>query len=214
MNVLYPIFLKLKDKPVIVVGGGKVAYRKVKSLLNAGAKITVVSPELDQDLRDLVEGDKITYLQREYQAGDLKNACLVIAATGDQRVNRQIWQEAERKNLLVNVVDDPEQCNFYVPAVYRNGDLSIAISTQGKAPLLAKFIRQYLEKILDNGFAQVVELVARRREQLKRELPHDADRRQLLLKEFTDKMIKELEIDFIEVCGINDSGQDEQNHLS
>lgn len=143
---LYPVFLKLANKECLVIGGGKVAFRKATTLLESGALITVISPEIIKNFNNLIVGKKIKHINRKYINGDLKNFYLVIAATNSRRTNREIYKEAQKENILINCADDPENSDFYVPSVAQKGDLQIAISTSGKSPLLAKKTRESLEK--------------------------------------------------------------------
>lgn len=138
----YPLFLDLTGQPVVIIGAGKVAARKIRSLLAAGARVTVISPKsyrLPKNVR---------WLKRRYRPGDLAGARLVIAATNDLEVNRQVCAEAKRRRQLVNCVTPPLAGNFFVPAVARRAGIAIAISTDGRSPALAKRLRQELEQFL------------------------------------------------------------------
>jgi precorrin-2 dehydrogenase/sirohydrochlorin ferrochelatase len=142
----YPLFLDLAGQPVVVIGAGNVAARKIRSLLNAGARVTVISPEA----RRLPKS--IRWLRRRYRRGDLAGARLVIAATDDLRVNELICAEAKRRGQLVNCVAPPSAGNFHVPALARRGGIAIAISTDGQSPSLAKRLRQELEQFLRDRY--------------------------------------------------------------
>jgi precorrin-2 dehydrogenase / sirohydrochlorin ferrochelatase len=131
---LYPVFLDIRGKLCVVVGGGRVARRKVKGLLAAGAEVRVVSPKVDSRLAALARDGEIEWLARAYTEGDLDNAFLVFAATDDRRTQELICLHAAAARQLVNVVDDPGRCNFHVPSSFRRGDLTIAVSTSGKSP--------------------------------------------------------------------------------
>ena len=141
----YPLFLELNGQPVIVVGAGKVATRKVRTLLAAGANVTVIAPVATPALRRL---KKISWLRRRYQTGDLRGARLVVAATDDLAVNRQVCAEAHRRQQLVNCAAPPDAGNFIVPSIVRHGAFTIAISTGGASPAAAKALRQKLERSL------------------------------------------------------------------
>lgn len=130
----------------MVVGGGRVAARKVKGLLASEASVRVVSPDLGADLDALARGGAIKWSARSYRSDDLEGAFLVIAATDDEAVQKQVFIDAEKKRLLVNVADVPARCNFILPALLRRGDLCLAVSTGGKSPALAKVLRKELEK--------------------------------------------------------------------
>lgn len=140
----YPIFLDLKGRKVLVVGGGAVASRKIDTLLEYGAIVQVVSIDLDDALKELIESARITYLGKEFRDDHLSGMFLVIAATDNPDLNHQISDAAEEKGILVNAVDQPADCNFIVPSIVKKGDLTIAVSTSGKSPALAKKIRKEL----------------------------------------------------------------------
>ena len=141
----YPLFLELTGQPVTVVGAGKVATRKVRTLLAAGANVTVIAPVATPALRRL---KTVRWLRRRYQSGDLHGARLVVAATDDLAVNRQVCAEASRRRQLVNCAAPPDAGNFIVPAIVRHGAFTIAISTGGASPAAAKALRQKLERSL------------------------------------------------------------------
>jgi len=164
----YPVSLNIKDRKCVVVGGGEVALRKVKALLEHGAMVTVISPNLIPELVQLAEHGEITALNREYQAGDLKDSFLAIAATGDSDTNRQIVREAKNKAVLVNVVDDAENSDFIVPSCLRRGDVTIAVATAGRSPALARKIRARLEEKFGEEYAALALFVDEVRTGLKR----------------------------------------------
>jgi len=142
----YPICLDLQARPCIVVGGGRVAERKVLGLLSCSAQVTVISPDLTDELRRLHNEGTIGWINRVFQAGDLKQAFLVIAATDDDETQQMVYDEAVVHDILLNVADVPKRCNYILPATVRQGDLIIAISTAGKSPALARKLRMELEK--------------------------------------------------------------------
>lgn len=142
----YPVNLALKDRNCLVVGGGRVGTRKVRTLLECGARVTVISPEATPELEELAGQGQIQWHTRDYRASDLDNTFLVIGATDDQRLNRKIHQDAELARRLCNIADQPDLCNFILPATMRQGDLMISVSTGGKSPAFAKHLRQQLEK--------------------------------------------------------------------
>jgi precorrin-2 dehydrogenase/sirohydrochlorin ferrochelatase len=168
----YPVNLVgLADRRCIVVGGGEVAQRKVESLLEAGAeRVVVISPRLTHKLRALSEAKRIEHRPRGYRQGDLGGAFVVIAATHDPEVNRDVWQEAQGRRLLINVVDDPQRCNFFVPSVVRRGDLTISISTGGQDPALSARLRQELEPRFGREYAAFLEIAGALRDRVGREL--------------------------------------------
>ena len=141
----YPLFLELTGQTAIVIGAGPVATRKVRTLLTAGASVTVIAPVATPALRRL---KKVRWLRRRYQSGDLRGARLVVAATDDLAVNQQVCTEAHRRRQLVNCAAPPAAGNCIVPALVRHGAVTIAISTGGASPVMAKALRQKLERIL------------------------------------------------------------------
>ena len=145
MSSYYPVYLSLEGKKCVVVGGGEVAWRKVETLLAAGTKVCLVSPEITPGIDELVKAGKLVHIRREYRTGDLEGAFLVIGATDNEDINRQVACDAEKTGILVNIVDVPKLCNFIVPSKVERGDLIISISTGGTSPALAKKIRKQLE---------------------------------------------------------------------
>jgi precorrin-2 dehydrogenase/sirohydrochlorin ferrochelatase len=172
---LYPLFLKLKGAPCLVVGGGTVAERKVEGLLESGARLTLVSPDLTAALREHRARGSFTHLRRRYREGDVKGFLLVVAATSSRRVNGRVFREACANRVLVNCVDDPENSTFFVPSTLRRGDLQIAISTSGKLPLLARRTRELLEARLDRDLGKDIETLAVLREKILRESREDPE---------------------------------------
>jgi len=156
----FPVFLDLKEKRCLVVGGGPVAERKVKNLLKAEARVQVVSPELTGPLSRLKEERKIAHLSRAYRKGDLRGALLVIAATDDRAVNERIFREATANRIPVNVVDDPAHSSFIVPSIVQKKDLLVAVSTSGRSPALARLLRQKLEKEIGPEYLRLLKLMA------------------------------------------------------
>jgi precorrin-2 dehydrogenase/sirohydrochlorin ferrochelatase len=164
----YPVCLiGIQARRAVVVGGGQVAARKVKDLLEVGGHVTVISPSLTPELQSLVDAGQVSLIGRPYQVGDLSEAFLVIAATDDGRVNHQVWHEAEQAGCLVNVVDDPAHSNFITPAVVRHGDVAVAISTGGTSPALARRLRERLEKLIGPEYGQLASLLAELRPRLR-----------------------------------------------
>ena len=161
----------LESRLAVVVGGGVVAAQKIKGLLAAEAQLKVISPALIPELQALVDDGKLLYLPRQYQDGDLEGAYLAIAATDDSEVNHAVWAEAQRWNILVNVVDDPEHCSFFLPAMVRRGELSIAISTGGCSPALARWLREQIETIIGEEFGIWAEIMAELRPEMMTQFP-------------------------------------------
>jgi precorrin-2 dehydrogenase/sirohydrochlorin ferrochelatase len=163
----YPInMIGLEQRRSVVVGGGNVAARKVAGLIEAGAHVTVISPALAPELETLAEAGRIIFIDRPYRRGDLAGAFLVIAATDDPAANQAVWREAEQRGCLVNVVDDPAHSNFILPAVVRRGDVSVAVSTGGASPALARRLRERLETLVGPEYGELADLLAELRPQL------------------------------------------------
>lgn len=177
--VYYPVYLNLIDRQCVVIGGGLIAQGKVEGLLEARAAVTVVAPDLTQPLQDWLAARRFTYIERAYQPGDLAGAFLAISATDDRDVNQQVWQEATERNIPVNVVDDPPHCNFIAPSIMRKGDLTVAVSTGGKAPVMAVRLREQIEKMVGDEHARFLELAGTIREPLAKRYPSFAQRKAL-----------------------------------
>jgi len=175
MTTGYPAILLLEGRLAVVIGGGQVAERKVKTLLDAGAKVRVVSSEVTKGIRDLADRGDIELIERRYSAGDLAGAAAAIAATDDEDVNRGVFAEATEAGIPVNVVDNVSLCTFIAPSIVRRGDLVVAISTGGAAPALAVRIRERLEKEFGDEYARFLELMGELREQVT--VPGDQDER-------------------------------------
>lgn len=164
MTSLFPMFIKLEGKQVLVVGAGKVGEPKIAGLLETGARIRVVALEASAAVRQWFRDGRIELELRPFTAEDLNGAFLAIVATSSRSLNERIYQEAEKHGVLCNVVDVPDLCDFFYPAVVRRGDLQIAVSTAGQSPSLALKIRQQLEKQYGPGYAEwVAELGATRK---------------------------------------------------
>ncbi len=186
MAKLYPIYADLTGRAVLVVGGGAVAARKVKALLQRQIPVTVVASEVCPALQELTDDSGLTIHQRSYRTGDLAEHWLVIAATDDSQLNRKVFDEAAEARIFCNVVDQPKLCTFHVPAVVRRGLLQIAISTGGASPALAKRIRQKLEQQFGPAYGELLEGLLELRNYFRQKYPLDANRRRELLESFLD----------------------------
>ena len=162
----FPINLDIRDRIAVIVGGGRVADRKCRILLDAGAAVRVVAPCLAPPLADLVRAGQVTHLAREYAAGDLAGACLAFAATSDPEVNRTVAEEAKAAGILANIADAPEAGTFTVPSSLCRGDLLVTVSTAGRSPALARAIRRQLEPLFGPEHALSLELLGKLREKL------------------------------------------------
>ena len=162
----YPVCIELEGKTVLVVGGGRVAQRKVETLLKFGASIRIVSRKLTNKLKGLVESKEIHHIGEEFRDEHLDGAFLVIAATDDERLNHKVSESAQKRHLLINAVDQPSECNFIVPSIVNRGDLLIAISTSGKSPALAKKLRKELEVQFGGEYETFLTLMGCLREEI------------------------------------------------
>lgn len=155
----YPIFVEMKDRPCLVIGGGREAQRKVNGLLAAGARITVVAPKLTGSLEQLLAAGDIECLQREYQEGDVEGYEVVMVATDDGAINAEVAAEGKRRRVWVNAADDPTNCDFILPAVIRRGAITLAASTGGASPALARRLREELEAYLTEEMPALADLL-------------------------------------------------------
>ena len=160
----FPFFIDIADKKILIAGGGNVALRKAQKLLQYGADITVTAPEICAELERL---DGVTLIRRGFTDSDADGAFAVIAATDDRALNSHIYELCTRRNILVNTVDDPENCGFYFPALVREGNVTIGISTGGTAPAFAKFVREKVEDELDSFTLGIGEILAEYRPRIK-----------------------------------------------
>jgi uroporphyrin-III C-methyltransferase/precorrin-2 dehydrogenase/sirohydrochlorin ferrochelatase len=163
----YPVFLDLAGQKAVVLGGGAFATEKVALLLEAGARVKVVSAKLSKSLQSLVDNGAVEVVSRDYQPGDLAGARLAVDASENEEINRQSWEEAEESGVLINVVDRPAQCRFIAPAIVRRDPLLIAISTSGESPFLASTLRARLERSLGREWGPFTALVGRIRRELR-----------------------------------------------
>lgn len=162
----YPVNLDIQDRRCLVLGGGAVGTRKVRTLLDCGALVTAVSPEATEELVGLFEDQKITWVRRTYRSSDLDGMFLVIGATDDEALNLRVYEDAKRLNILCNIADRPQVCNFILPAIVNRGDLIIAISTSGKSPAFAKQLRLELADRFGEEYAGFLMLMGAIRKRL------------------------------------------------
>ena len=183
---MFPIFLKLDGRRCLVVGAGKVAEGKIRGLIEARASIEVVAPEAVWQLKKWAWEGVIGWKARVFQPSDLDQVSLVIAATSVPEVNREVFKQARLRNVLCNAVDDPENCDFYYPAVVNRGDLQIAISTGGRSPALAQRLRQELEEQFGAEYESWVAELGKAREELTAQVL-DVEARKKLLHEIASR---------------------------
>ncbi|WP_459909519.1 precorrin-2 dehydrogenase/sirohydrochlorin ferrochelatase family protein [Desulfotomaculum defluvii] len=191
MTDLYPVFLNLQDRLCLVVGGGRVAERKVTSLLACGARIRVVSPEVTSSIKGWYLAGRLELRERVYQAIDLEGVFLVFAATNSSVVNCNVINDCLKRQLAVNVADNPLNSNFFVPSVVRRGKLAIAISTSGASPMLAAKVRRQLEQNFGPEYEEYVDILLDLRDQVLNDI-EDIDLRKNIFKEVVESDILEL----------------------
>ena len=163
----YPVFLDLAGKPVLVIGGGNIAHQKMTNLLKAGADVTVISPNLNEEMAALAAEGRFRHVPREYGTGDIEGYFIAFVATDDRSANRAVWQEGRRSGVMVNAVDDPPNCDFIMPGIAERGDITIAISTSGRSPAMARRLREELEEYLTEEHVQMLDLAAEVRAELR-----------------------------------------------
>ncbi len=176
----YPIFLELSGRRVVVIGGGAVAVRKAQALLDAGARLVVVADRIDKMLTVLYKNKKAELIKSKYSKDYLAQAILAVAATNDHKLNRRIYKDCQKLEVLCNVVDEPELCDFFVPAVVKRGDLQIAIGTEGSCPAYAGHIRKKLEEIFTEEHGQFLAELQTLRKRIVEDVPEPAERKALL----------------------------------
>lgn len=162
----YPINIDIRGKAAIIVGGGAVAERKCRTLLEAGAVVTVIAPRLSRELRCFLEKGRIVHLAREYRRGDLAGAYLVFAATGDRAISAAVAEEAAEWRIPANIADMPEKSDFTTPAAVARGELLLTVSTGGRCPVLAREVRQELETRYGEEYTEVLRIMGAVREKL------------------------------------------------
>ena len=172
----YPIFLEMEGRPCLVIGGGKEAQRKVTGLMAAGGRVTVIAPKLTRDLQAMLAAGEIECVQREYQDGDVEGYDVCMVATDDGAVNGDVAAEGKRRGIWVNAADDTKNCDFILPAVIRRGSITIAASTGGTSPALARRLREELEAYLTEEMPALADLLGDVRSDLRpRGIVPDAD---------------------------------------
>jgi uroporphyrin-III C-methyltransferase/precorrin-2 dehydrogenase/sirohydrochlorin ferrochelatase len=172
-----PIFINISNRRCVVIGGGDVAARKVKMLLKANAAIVIYSPELCHELSTLVNAEKITHINANFEPAQLEGACLVIAATDDEAVNTTASLAAKALNIPVNVVDSPALCTFTMASIVERSPIVIAISSEGNAPVLARYIRTKIETMLPASYGRIAEIAGEFRDRVKAKFATSQQRR-------------------------------------
>lgn len=186
----YPIMLNIRGKATVVIGGGVIAYKRINNLLKAGAKVTVISPDVHANIKALYIENKISWFQKKFQQQDIKSAFIVIAATNNKMINEKVAATASY-HQLINVVDNPELSNFHVPAKLSRGDLTITVATNGASPILAREIRNELGELFDDSYVDYVAFLKKAREKVQKHIIDKTERRELL-EQVMDLKYKEL----------------------
>ncbi|MCF0053800.1 bifunctional precorrin-2 dehydrogenase/sirohydrochlorin ferrochelatase [Dyadobacter sp. LJ53] len=192
MNNLFPIFLKLENLHTLIVGGGYVGLEKITAVLDNSplAKVSLVSPEIRQEIRDIVsQNSRINLIERKFEDADLTAKDLVIVATNDKEENARISSVARSRNMLVNVADTPPLCDFYLSSVVRKGNLKVAISTNGMSPTLAKRLKEVLGEALPDNLETAMEQLKAVRDMLKGDFASKVDELNRITSVLTDKKV-------------------------
>jgi len=167
MTSFYPVFLNLTGRRCVVIGGGQIAEGKITKLIDSGAEITVISPDATRGIRDAADRGTIKFQERKYRNGDLQDSFLAIAATNDRVVNQEIFEEAEKLGVLLNAVDDPPRCSFIAPSIVKRGPVTLAISTGGTSPALARKLRETLTDSRDLEWVDASDVLSKARQVIK-----------------------------------------------
>jgi precorrin-2 dehydrogenase/sirohydrochlorin ferrochelatase len=173
----YPIYLDIEDRNVVIIGGGNVCARKAETMMKYGARVTVFSPEFTEEIEQWAREGCLGIRRKRYEAADLDDAHIVIASTDDQSVNEQIAADCRARRIPVNVVDVTPLCEFIIPAIIEKGSIQIAISTGGKSPAIARTLKEDLQRMIGPEYAEVNDVLATLRDEAKRILPTDVDRK-------------------------------------
>jgi precorrin-2 dehydrogenase/sirohydrochlorin ferrochelatase len=190
--MLYPVFLDVRERKCVVVGGGHVAARKAEALFEAGACVTVISPDLCDDLKEHHASGTISFIRGEYTADILQGSFVVVAATDDMDVNRRINADCRARNIIINVVDVPELCDFHVPAIIRKGDITVAIGTGGKSPALSRHLRLLLQDSIGAEYGELLDILGQWRDTVKEKVPGQKRRHALWLKIIGSSVLDDL----------------------
>lgn len=193
MAKFFPVFIDVKGKKCVVIGGGAVAERKIKTLLKYGAKITLISPEINENLTKIVEKGKIEYIKKQYSKEDIEDALLVVAATSDEKINTQIVKDAR---FLVNSVNEHSRLKingllYNVPAILHKGDLAVAVSTE--FPALSRVLRDEISKLYGREFALYLKYLKKIRKEIQKKIPESKKRQEIFRKIASKKIVSILQ---------------------
>lgn len=177
--ILFPIYLDLKDKTCLLVGGGQVAERKIENLLDYGLNMRVVSPEATRRIQEWAQQGIVNWQLRDFNEEDLSGVFIAFVATDNNNVNHSVVKACRKAGVLVNAVDDPPNCDFYVPSIIRRGSLVLAISTEGKSPYFARRLREELEITITPEYGEFVDMLGDIREEIKEKVPDISMRKEV-----------------------------------
>jgi precorrin-2 dehydrogenase/sirohydrochlorin ferrochelatase len=178
-KTLFPVFLDIYGKKTVVIGGGKVAERKISDLLECNAQVVVVSPQATPVIAEWADRGRISWLPKEFEDGDVHGACMAFLATDNASLNRHVVDICHEQGVMVNAVDDPANCDFYVPAVLRRQSLTLAVSTGGKSPLFARKLKEELNEVITEAYGDFVELLGEQRLIVQNEIADIRDRKKI-----------------------------------
>ncbi len=188
----FPIFLKMKDRKCVVVGAGDVAESKARALLKNGATVNVIGPEATSGIESMADSGEISWSKKRFATGDLDGAFLVVAATDDRQTNEAVRSEATNSGVLVNIVDQPDSCDFFFPAIVERGHLKVAISTDGQSPALAKHLKAKLAADIGPEYSDYLEVVAVFRRAIKGKLKGPERTRQAYKELFASDLLEKV----------------------
>lgn len=173
----YPIFIDVENHDVLIIGGGAVCARKAETMMRYGARVTIIAPEVTDDIAAWAKARRLKVKRKKYNSADLDGASIVIASTDDARTNERVARDCRKRKIPVNVVDVTPLCEFIVPAIVKQGSIQLAVSTGGRSPALARTLKEDLQKFVGPEYAEVNDLLGKLRPAAKKVLPTDADRK-------------------------------------
>ena len=185
----FPAYLKLDNKKILVIGGGKIAGDKISHLLDFTNNITVIAPKIDEKVKDLIEKNKLAFIKREYEKGDVEDFFIVVVAADDIELQKKVYNECQEKKILCNSVDSIEYCDFIFPSYIKKEDLIISFSTSGASPALSKYLRRAIENLIPEDITDFIKEI----KNLRAKLPKGKERMKLLdkkAKEYIEKYFK------------------------
>jgi len=189
---LLPVMLKVQGKRCVVIGGGEVAAQKVQQLLECGAEVVIVSPQVNDELKALAQRGQVCWLPQPYEASVLDGAFLVFVCTDDNVVNRQVFADCQARRLWCNVADVPDLCSFFMPSILRRGELVIAVSTSGNSPAFARQVRLFLENLFSDEIGALTSLLGELKDEIRQKLPSIPARRRFVQRVWESEIWRHL----------------------